>query len=79
MMKFSKKKLKEEIMREARVLDLPSGAAEAVADEVAEKVKKWADKRTEITENDLNRVTAEALEEFNQDLSYVYKNRGKII
>ncbi|MBQ3409801.1 hypothetical protein IJG66_00370 [Candidatus Saccharibacteria bacterium] len=79
MKKFSRKKLKDEIMREAKVLNMHSGAAEMIADKVVEKVGKWADKRTEVTREDLNRMTAKALEEFDGDLAYVYKNRGKII
>ena len=79
MAKFCKKKLREEILREAKVLNLHSGSAEIMADKVVEKVSKWASKRTDVTKEDLNRVTAKALEEYDKDLAYVYKNRGKII
>lgn len=79
MKKFNRKKLHDEIMREARVLNMHTGAAKMMADKVVEKVGKWAEKRAEITKEDLNRVTAKALEEFDGDLAYVYKNRDKII
>lgn len=79
MAKFVKKKLREEILREAKVLNMHSGSAEMIADRVIEKVGKWADKRTDMTKEDLDRVTAKALEEYDEDLAYVYKNRGKII
>ncbi len=77
--KFSKKKLKEEIIREARVLNIHVGAAEMMADKVVEKVAKWAEGRAAITQEDLNVVTAREIGKYHADLAYVYKNRGKII
>ena len=77
--KFSEKKLVEEILREARVLNLHMGAAEVFATKTTAKVKKWAEKRAAFTQDDLDRVTALELEKYNKDLAYVYKNRNKII
>ncbi|MBR3135158.1 hypothetical protein IKG54_01150 [Candidatus Saccharibacteria bacterium] len=78
-MKFSKNKLKEELLRESKVLGIQLGAAELLADRVVTEVEKWAKKRTMITEADLNRVVAREVKKYNVDLAYVYQNRGKII
>ena len=78
-MKFSKKKLREDILREARVLGLHSGAAEMMTDKVVEAIEKWAKKRTALTQGDLDRATAKEIKKYHADLAYVYENRGKII
>ena len=77
--KFSRKKLAKEIMQEARVLEIHSGAAEILAETVATSVEAWAKKRTMITQADLDRAVARELKKYNADLAYVYQNRGKII
>ena len=79
LIKFSRKKLQEEIMREARVLNMHSGSAEMITEKVTEAVEKWAKKRSTITREDLTRVTGKELEKYDKDLAYVYKNRDKII
>lgn len=77
--KFSAKKLKSEILQEAKVLNLHSGAAEMMADKVVIAVEKWAKKRAAITQEDLDQIVAREIEKYHADLAYVYKNRGKII
>lgn len=77
--KFSKRKLIDDIEREARVLGLHRGSIDLIAERVAEKVARWAEGRAEITEEDLVRVAARELSRYNKDLSYVYKNRDKLI
>lgn len=77
--KFSKKRLVNDILREARVLSLHEGATRIVAEKVAEKVEKWAKKRSVVTELDIDRVTVKELLKYNKDLAYVYSNRDKII
>ena len=76
---FSRRVLKRDILREAKVLRIAPGSAEAIADIVVEKVAKWAEQRAEITEDDLNRIVASKVAPYNEGLAYVYKNRGKII
>lgn len=76
---FNKQDLYEEILREAKVLAIPSGAAEAMAEKTAASVEKWVTKRATVTLDDIWRRVAAEAEKYNQDLAYVYKNRGKII
>ena len=77
--KLSKKKVHEEIKREARVLGMHSGEAEIIADKVTEKIIAWSKKRSIITEDDLNQRLAKELKKFNEDLAYLFESRGKII
>lgn len=77
--KFSKKRLTKDIITEGKVLGLHPGSVEIIAEKVAEKVSTWASGRSEITDDDLTRITAKELARFNKDLSFVYKNRDKII
>ena len=77
--KFSRKKLVNEIMFEARVLGRHSGAVEIFADKVADEVEAWAKKRTYITEDDITRVASEKLKKYDEDLAYIYKNRDTIV
>lgn len=77
--KFSKKTLREELLREAKVLGLHPGAAEVMADKVVAAAEKWAKSRTMITQTDLDKAVARIVKKYNKDLAYVYQNRGKII
>ena len=77
--RFSKKRLREDILGEAKVLGRHMGAAEIVADKVVKEVAKWAEDKTVITEDDITRVASKKLEKYDTDLAYIYKNRGKII
>ena len=74
-----KKEIKEDILREAKVLGIRPGAAETVAEKVATNVAKWAEKRSGVTEKDLERKIAENLKKYNADLAEMFKIRGKII
>lgn len=77
--KFSRDKLIEEILQEAKALGLHTGSIRLVAERVADEVAAWTKGRAEITEEDLSRITAKKLAKYNQDLSYIYKTRGKVI
>ena len=77
--KFSKDSLEKDILKEAKIIKLPSGEAKGFSGKVAEKVAKWAEKRGEITENDINLKVADELKKYSKDLAFIYKNRGKII
>ena len=76
---FSEKELREELLREAKALKIPAGAAEVVASKVTEQVSKWAVKRSVVTMDDIYRRIALEAEKYSTDLAYVYQNRGKII
>lgn len=76
---FSEEELKKELLREARALKIPVGAAEAMVTEIAEKVAKWVRQRSAVTVDDIRQRIAREAEKYNADLAYVYKNHGKII
>jgi hypothetical protein len=77
--KLSKKKVHEEIKREAKVLGMHAGTAEIIADKVTDKVMTWSKKRSMITENDLNQRLAKEIKKYNEDLAYLFESRDKII
>lgn len=76
---FDEQALRAEIVRNARGVGMPLGAAEIVAEKAAKATADWVTKRSAITSDDLNRVIARETEKYSTDLAYVYKNRGKII
>lgn len=76
---FSKSLIVKDIMLEAKVLGISVGAAEQYAEKVSNKVVKWAERREAVTENDINAEIAKEINKYSKDLSFVYKNRGKII
>ena len=76
---FSREKLIKEICREARALNLRSGSAEKFAVLTTDAVEKWFGSRTIVTEKDLKLRVAKELKKYNEDLSYIYLNRDKII
>ena len=77
--KFTKAKLKNELLHEARVLGLHRGSVELMLDKVVEEVDKWVADRAQVTDADLDRVVAARLQKYNKDLAYWYRNRNKII
>ena len=77
--KLSKKKIHDEILREARVLGMHAGTAEIIADKVTEKIITWSKKRAMITESDLNLKLAKEIQKFDEDLAYLFESKDKII
>ena len=77
--KLDAEAIKQEILRDARSIGVPTGAAEVVADKTVEKVISWIQKRAVVTSDDVNRQIAKEIAKYSQDLAYVYQNRGKII
>lgn len=71
--------LKQEILQEARVVRLPMGTAEVIAEKIAEQVINWTKRRSAVTQADLNRQIARESAKYSQDLAYVFQNRDKII
>lgn len=76
---FDENSLKRELLRDARALKIPVGAAESFVSETLKSVKKSLKNKTTITENDLKRLVSKELKKYHADLAYVYKNRDKII
>lgn len=77
--KFSKKKLENDILHEAKVLGIGEGSAKVIAEKVSKTVFDWTKGRSEVTEDDILRITIKELKRYNEDLSYAYDNRNKII
>ena len=77
--KLSKKKIHEDIKREAKILGLHPGTAEIIADNVVDKVVAWSKKRSMITEDDLNQRLSKEIKKYNADLAYLFESKGKII
>lgn len=77
--KYTKAKLKTELLQEARVLGLHRGAVELIVDRVVEEVDAWMEKRAVVTKADLDRTIATKIRKYNKDLAYWYSNRDKII
>ncbi len=76
---FDAEKIRQTLLYDAKVIGIPDGAAETIADKVTEKVRIWVIARPAITNDDLNRKIALESKRYSADLSYVYQNRGKII
>ncbi len=50
----------------------PSGSAELVADRVTDDVKKWIDKKHEVTSHDIRTVAGKHLKAYHEDAAYMY-------
>ncbi len=75
----SKDLVVKDLTRQVKALSIPVASAEKYLDVVAEKVCKWAEARGRITESDLNSEIAKQIRKYNNDLAFIYENRGKII
>lgn len=67
----------EDIVQEALIINIPTGTAEVIAKKVANAVAKKMKKKERPT--DVDACIAEEMSKYHDNLSYVYKNRGKII
>lgn len=76
---FDQQDVNAMILRDAQALGISLTTAKVIADHVSQKASAWVQKRSVITEDDLNRFLAQELKKYNDDLSYVYQNRGKIV
>ncbi len=79
MRQFNAQKLKADIMYEARVVGMPGGTSKPIAEKVAAAVEKWIQKRSAVTVEDINKRVSIEIEQYSPNLSYVYRNRGKIL
>lgn len=78
-LEFNVQKLKQQILHDAKTVNMPIGTAEIVAEKVATEVAKWVEKRAVVTTDDINRRVYGEMLKYNSDLAYVYQIRGKII
>lgn len=76
---FDREALRKELLQNAKAVGIPRGAAENIVEPITNNVTKWIEKRSIATQDDLYRKIAQETEKYNQDLAYVYQNRGKII
>lgn len=77
--KLTDERIYQEIMREAKVLNMQAGAAEIIAKKVTEAIIKWGKNRAAVTEVDLNQRLAKETKKFNADLAYLFESKNKII
>lgn len=77
--KLSPKKLKSEIIKEAKVLGIEKEISEEIATRTVEEIMKWREGRSMITSEDLNEKLSEVLKKYNKDLAYLFKNKDQII
>lgn len=77
--KFSEKALLKDILKEAKVLKISNETAGKYAKIVSGRVASWVDKRTTVTQPDINRQVAKEIKKYNKDLAFIYENKGKII
>ena len=77
--KLSKKKLHDEIIREAKVLKIDEKTSELIAKRTVEEIMKWREGRSMITAEDLTEKLSKVLEKYNKDLAYLFKSKDKII
>ena len=77
--KLTDERIYQEIMREAKVLNMQAGAAEIIAKKVTEAIIKWSKNRAAVTEVDLNQRLAKETKKFNADLAYLFESKSKII
>ena len=76
---FSEEQLREDLRREARVLNIHQGAAGLIAGEVAAKLEKWLEDKPTITQSDLDRRIVMEVKKYNKDLAFILGERNKLI
>jgi hypothetical protein len=76
---YSRRGVKESILRHARSTKVAPGWAEQIAERVASDVDAWIADKDIVTENDLRKKIIKELDVLCPDIAYVYKNHDKII
>jgi len=76
---YSSSALKQQILSDAKSLKIAEKWAETIAEKTVKHVDAWIKNRGTVTEADITRVAHTKLKEYDADLAYIYKNRGKII
>ena len=55
------------------------GEAHLTAEQVCKKVIRWLSDKTEVTRNDIRRITASTLNIYHPEAAYMYENEWNII
>jgi hypothetical protein len=76
---FNTRKLKRELLIDAKALGIPVGSAEIFIDRAITAATKKLSLRSVITPVDIKSAVAKELKKYNKDFAYVYQNRDKII
>ncbi len=76
---FDRNTLEKDICREAKSLNIPAGAAKEIAHKVSCDIEKWANQQTNLARADLDKRIVAELHKYDDNLSFIYNNRGKII
>lgn len=76
---FVPEKLRDYLLKEARVLGIPAGTAEVIAEKVTQKAEKWLELHKDPRCGELEQQILVELKKYSADLAYAYQNRGKII
>ena len=76
---LDEKKLKKELLIDAKAVGIPVGAAELFVEKTIKDAKKALKTKKIITESGLERTVSRELKKYNADLAYVFENRDKII
>ena len=76
---FPIKELREDILREAKILKIHSGFAELIVERVVFQVNDFLSKHKIVTKEEVEKIVIKELKKYNKDLAYIYHNRDKII
>jgi transcriptional regulator NrdR family protein len=69
---YQKQKLRSSIHASCLSAREFAGAAEVTAEKVCQHVEDWLDQKHEVTSDDLRRVAASALYQYNPSAAYIY-------
>jgi|GEM_PF-4493883 hypothetical protein len=76
---FSYDRLKKSILANAMSINLPEGQAEEISNIACGYVLDWLKDRSEVTNDDIQRITTKKINELCPDLAYIYSSNGQII
>lgn len=75
---FDERKLYASVYAACLSSHTPKAEVEATADLVAREVKKWIDKKEEISSDEIFKQAGEELEHLNKDAAFMYKTHRDI-
>lgn len=71
--------LREEVLQDAKALQIPEGAANEITNKVVQEVNNWLEMAGKATVGELREKILTELKKYHADLAYLYQNCGKII
>ncbi len=77
--KFEPLKLHQSVLAACYAVRSLEGEAHLTAQHVCERVIRWINTKTEVTSNDIRRVTSAFLRVYHPEAAYVYENYKEII